>query len=271
MALNDVKEITIPEGSVKKIEDSNGNIIWGSQSAFPYRRLEYIHFGGTEYLDTGLTPIVGYYYLNAKIPPKTDTWSILYGAGHTISGTAFRFFFQSGVDNNGTISYRLKDLTAGNMSMTTYQNNVIQLKVRNYFTNNTYGRYWWASKNLGNDSLSDGDNYSNIIGQYYNNTTYACNFNNFNTTIAIGAYHYNGSWTSTGNRATMDVYRHFVRADSDGSAITHNQFPCQRKSDGVCGLYDTITSTFIPMQGTNITNAAAGPVADEYWDLTAPA
>lgn len=51
MALNDVKEITIPEGSVKKIQDSNGNIIWGSQSAFPYRRLEYIKFSGAEYIE----------------------------------------------------------------------------------------------------------------------------------------------------------------------------------------------------------------------------
>lgn len=42
MNMKDVKAITIPQGSVKKIEDSNGNIIWGSQSAFPYRRLEYI-------------------------------------------------------------------------------------------------------------------------------------------------------------------------------------------------------------------------------------
>ena len=52
MALNDVKEITIPEGSVKQIQDSNGNIIWGSQSAFPYRRLEYIKFSGAEYVNT---------------------------------------------------------------------------------------------------------------------------------------------------------------------------------------------------------------------------
>jgi hypothetical protein len=40
--MKDVKAMSIPEGTVKKIEDSNGNIIWGSQDAFPYRRLEYI-------------------------------------------------------------------------------------------------------------------------------------------------------------------------------------------------------------------------------------
>lgn len=51
MPLNDVKEITIPEGTVRKIEDENGNMIWGSQSAFPYRRLEYIKFSGNEYVE----------------------------------------------------------------------------------------------------------------------------------------------------------------------------------------------------------------------------
>ena len=50
--MKDVKEITIPQGSVKKIEDSNGNVIWGSESAFPYRRLEYIKFSGAEYVNT---------------------------------------------------------------------------------------------------------------------------------------------------------------------------------------------------------------------------
>ena len=48
--MKDFKAITIPQGSVKKIEDSNGNVIWGSQSAFPYRRLKYIHFNGAEYI-----------------------------------------------------------------------------------------------------------------------------------------------------------------------------------------------------------------------------
>ena len=51
MALNDVKEITIPEGSVKQIQDSNGNIIWGSESAFPYRILEYIDIPADAYLN----------------------------------------------------------------------------------------------------------------------------------------------------------------------------------------------------------------------------
>ena len=37
---------------VKKITNSNGDIIWGSQAAYPYRRLEYIHFNGAERVQT---------------------------------------------------------------------------------------------------------------------------------------------------------------------------------------------------------------------------
>ena len=50
-----VKTITIPEGSVKKITDSTGAVLWINEAAFPYRRLEYIKFSGAEYVDTNLT------------------------------------------------------------------------------------------------------------------------------------------------------------------------------------------------------------------------
>lgn len=61
MALNDIKEITIPEGNVKMIQNVNGDIIWGSQSAFPYRRLEYLNFTGNQYIDTGHYMLAGTY------------------------------------------------------------------------------------------------------------------------------------------------------------------------------------------------------------------
>ncbi len=54
MDLNTVKAITIPEGSVKKITDSNGNTLWGDPTAFPYRRLQYIESTGTQAIDTGV-------------------------------------------------------------------------------------------------------------------------------------------------------------------------------------------------------------------------
>lgn len=61
----------------------------------------------------------------------------------------------------------------------------------------------------------------------------------------------------------------FEKYVNSTNALQNKQFPCQRKSDGVCGLYDTQTNVFFPMVGTTITDAAAGPVVDEYWNLQA--
>lgn len=67
----------------------------------------------------------------------------------------------------------------------------------------------------------------------------------------------------------MNLYEYKRTAPSDETNIYRQYIPCQRKSDGVCGLYVPQNSTFYPMIGTNITDAAAGPVINEYWDLTA--
>ena len=44
-----VKAIQYNNKSLKNIKDSNGNIIWGSQADYPYRRLKYIIFTGFVY------------------------------------------------------------------------------------------------------------------------------------------------------------------------------------------------------------------------------
>lgn len=251
---------------LKKIENSNGDIIWGSQSAFPYRRLEYIHFSGSERIDTGMKPQVHFYYLNCKVQTRTDAWSFIWGAAAHINNTFFRLFWQGNTD--GRLNPRLKNTNTDYVSGT--ENKIIQLRLRNYATNNSTGTYWWACQDLNGDGLSDGDGTTEMKSKYYNSSTYACNFNNFNTTIAIGQYHTDDSWTAAEAQAIMDVYRYFIRDNTGTSTIVNDQYPCQRKSDGKCGLYDIITGTFYPMQGTNITDSAAGPVVDEYWDLTAP-
>jgi len=65
------------------------------------------------------------------------------------------------------------------------------------------------------------------------------------------------------------VYYYEERQTNYQGAFTHRSYPAQRKSDGKCGLYDTITGQFEVMNGTDIYDTAAGPVIDEYWDLTA--
>ena len=50
-----VKTITIPEGSVTKITDPTGNILWADDTKYPYRQLEWINFTGNQYCDLGST------------------------------------------------------------------------------------------------------------------------------------------------------------------------------------------------------------------------
>ena len=50
-----VKTLTIPEGSVTKITDSTGNILWSDDTKYPYRQLEWINFTGNQNCDIGST------------------------------------------------------------------------------------------------------------------------------------------------------------------------------------------------------------------------
>ena len=50
-----VKTITIPEGSVTKITDSTGNILWADDTKYPYRQLKWINFTGNQSCNIGST------------------------------------------------------------------------------------------------------------------------------------------------------------------------------------------------------------------------
>lgn len=66
------------------------------------------------------------------------------------------------------------------------------------------------------------------------------------------------------------VYEFSVKSGSDWASTTYlrHYIPVQRKSDGKCGMYDSVNNVFYLIQGTN-NSSNAGPTVDEYWDLTA--
>lgn len=272
--MSNVKQIMHNNKEVIKIEDHLGNIIWGSQSEYPYRKLEYIKFNGAERIDTLETPKVGYYFLDCKTQnnsSNTNQWGFTWGAGHTVSGTYYRIWYEN---YNNIIRRNLKaDKTNALTSASSYANTLLQYRCRIYATNNSSGTFWFAIHNItGVDVTGTPESTigTEIWSQYTNNSSYGVNLNNFSSTLGIGCQHQNGSWNTT-SYAKMQVYRYYVRQSTGSSAFKHLMFPCQRKSDNKCGLYDTVTHTFYPMVGTNTTTTAAGPVLDEYWDLTAPA
>lgn len=84
MDFSQVKNLQIPEGSVLKITDSNGNILYNKTI---YRQLEYIHFNGAEYIQTDFYPGTNpkNYQFEFTVDNKTDSMSL--GCYYNVSTT----------------------------------------------------------------------------------------------------------------------------------------------------------------------------------------
>lgn len=257
MDMKNVKSISIPEGAVKKIEDSNGNILWGSQDAFPYRRLEYIKFSGNEYVEENFNlaaknrkMILEYtcdeFIANATLLGQWDNTQAsnkrrLYVARcNNTSGQAIWYIGEKyGVYTNMSLNTKYK----ATVTYTNASNNTLTYELKNT-----------AGTTLASGTLTETTtSLSTIDSNGALGTT--------KLKDAQGVISYGGYWIGK-------LYK-FEKYVASTNTLQNNQIPCQRKSDGVCGLYDTEGQIFFPMAGTNITSTAAGPTVDEYWDLTA--
>ena len=240
-----VKKITIPEGSVTKITDSTGAVLWVNEAAFPYRRLQYVKFSGAEYVDTNVTLPEGNIYKRFDLAINWQDASN-WGVNGFDSDTNNRF--NIGVNGSGHSRY-------GSGSTNTWKDS----DGYNISLNTKYDLILLASG--GSTNLAVLQNGINI----WTSPTRSITFNSATGNIYIGAALYNGK---VGSFTKELIYEAVLRANNV-SGVIFNGVPVQRKSDGVCGLYDTVSGIFRPMQGTTITDAAAGPVIDEYWDLQA--
>ena len=264
MALfQDAKEI-LDNGSnkqVKAIKDSNGNIIWGSQSAFPYRRLEYIHFSGAEGIDLGFKPAssgnTGVQVLKAKItgPTASGTYGVMLGCtgDSGATGGAMRILVQSSAATVGQRVGRNSSTYGYSTAMNTTEYYLFRLR-----TTSASSTYIDIYREDG--TMVSGTSHTTSVSYTSNNMP----------TEQLMRYKSSSSIVSNGySIGDVAFFKQWDGAQSTGTLIK-DMYPCQRKSDGVCGLYDVLNSTFYPMQGTTITSGAVGTLADEYWDLTAP-
>lgn len=249
--------ITVINKSVKKIEDSNGNIIWGSQAAFPYRRLEYIKFSGAEYVEenfdlaTKNRKIVLEYTCDEFIANST----LLGQWNNTVTANQRRIYIARCNNTSGQAIWYMgsKFGVYDNMSLNTKYKSTVT------YTNASANTLTYDFKNSLGTTLASGTltetstSIPTIDSKAALGTT---KLKDANGNISYGGY-WNGK-----------LYK-FEKYVASTNTLQNNQFPCQRKSDGVCGLYDTVGNTFLPMSGTDITDAAAGPTVDEYWNLQA--
>lgn len=220
------------EMGVKEIKDSNGNVIWGSESAFPYRRLEYIKFSGAESVHISYNPYNGMRWeLTFKMNKAVEGYS-----GAAGSGPAYHCSI--GGSNSGYVGgWFLGAYREYSAYPSTNKNTVILDRYQ--------GKVW-----INNTLVYTG------TGSYGSTTSRGMNFGaRIDNAGDLGFY------------MNCNIYSSKI---SNGGRLIAEYFPAQRKSDGVCGLYRTSDNTFYPMTGTTITDNAAGPIVDEYWNLTAP-
>lgn len=239
MNMKNVKAITIPEGSVKKIEDSNGNIIWGSQAAFPYRRLEYIHFNGNDYINSQFTPWnnAGYYL---DIQWDANQINQYNGHGKVVSNN--RCFI--GVDGSGKITYGTGAASNSISNSDPYIRHNYQVNTSSSSAGKFYidGTQVWS----GNSNYVESNRGTMFIGGVYRNT---------------GDY----------SLCKAKIYNvRFINSVSTSPTIVWNLIPVQRKSDSAIGFLKLKANGTTPDFMTSVNGLLeAGPVVDEYWNLQA--
>ena len=242
--MSNVKQIMHNNKDVIKIEDHLGNIIWQKPSI--YRRLEYIKFNGAEYVNTvksittsNINQRVIEFKIHVKYNNITD-WSVM---GYDTSSGNTRF--NLGVNGSGYSRFGVANVgTWQDSDGFRLDTNTTYFAVVGYNANNSKKGYYWneqkGTKTITTNTLS-------ATGNLY-----------------IGAVNYDGSPSSYGN---CWIYQAEIAVGAVDNYVAM-MIPCQRKSDNRCGLYDTVRQRFLPMNGTSITTAAAGPVAEENWDPT---
>lgn len=222
-----VSSITIPEGNVAKITNAAGDILWqkpaGEDYKELYQRVDYLYTkGGTS----------GGWFLTDFIPNNTSGMEFTFAVpsfsdvatmGTRTSASNTRcYIFYPRTTSVGYIGWN----TAQSWTITTAANT-------KYITRMN----WLASKKA---VLLKGDGSS--IGSKSMSGTLVQQV----SPVAICRYN-NATSTPSGGRAMYVYGARFTQ----GSEIVREYLPCYRKSDGIMGLYETFTNTFVESQVAN--------------------
>lgn len=259
MDMKTVKNITIPEGSVKKIERIPNpsfpiikQIIWGDADVYPYRRLEYVTCNKDAAIKTGIWASTNTTQLNkfyTKIMPTNADGTQQRIIANYNGNASLKRKYPLIMNNNPNIFQNVAGGSWGNTDVTV-QNNTAYVIESSMVYNDRYIKVDDTTYSLANCTNESGSN----------NTDYG----------------YGAGW-NTGNSGFETGFAgrlYGLKAFRDNSSQTWYYIPCQRKSDGKVGfvLIKTDTSgttafdSFMPSTWTN--DFGAGPVINEYFDHT---
>ena len=221
-----VSSITIPEGNVAKIKNAAGEVLWQKPITDPrqeYQRVESLYTAGGS---------SGGWFLTDFIPNNTSgmelTFSVPSFSDVATMGT------RTSASNTRCYIFYPRATTVGYVGWNTAQSWSITTKANTKYITRLN---WLASKKavlLNADGSTVGTkSVSNTLTQQV-------------TPVSVCRYN-NATNTPSGGRA-MTVYGFRF---TQGSEIVREYLPCYRKSDGVIGVYETYTDTFVESQVAN--------------------
>ena len=236
---------------VSKILDANNNVMWGSQAAFPYRRLEYLQGTNIDHgFDTGTRPALNS-YMKIDVENITNNGSGQWGRGAVYNNQRFAIGFGYPSD-----SYTY----FGGLGSSWFT----------AATSYTSGRHVLGVQGPNAVKLGSGQGYS--IDGTFTQTSYTVN--NPGTWYSVYLFGSRGNTNDDSYaQGVLSAKMYYAEIGYDSSGINARFYPCQRKSDGQLGIMKidgSGTATFLTPRGGETGTYTAGPTADEYWDLTVP-
>ena len=241
MNFPDVKNWTIPEGSVKKVIDSQYRVIWQKDT---YTLLDYVSTGDNDAWGGIIVPIniprnasyeIGFEYRLKNLSTNGEKMNL-------DGNNSYKYILNFPSDAwYGSYSIYENSTQAGGYYYAAYSNPIdTHQKLLLLSSYNRYG-YWYPAL--------DNSPRTNIGGQsssvHYTQLNNSANFTGYwgFGVIATGANSYLTDSTATTNRFKGDIYNCYIKVDDE---YVCNLVPAIKDRTGAYGLYDEINQIFYP-------------------------
>lgn len=199
------------------------DIFEGVELPSTYQQVEYLESSGTQYIDTG------------RVPNNTDIIEQKFQSKNTTNTT---YCWYGSMPSSGTTTPRISmGITNGSL----------------FFGVNYTANYSYNSTELTHIKwkVIEEKKFEVILNGERSIKTVAGNASVYSPTISLTSYlfarHGNDGVQVTDGAGTKIYFHREYLADG---TIQLNLIPCYRKSDGVAGMYDTISETFLTNLGT---------------------
>lgn len=224
--------MSLPKDNVFLSEDGDITYAthWRHTISLPsaYQRIRYLESTGTQYINTGKIPTD-----NTRMQLKYYTTSTgsFYCAGAR-TGASTIYFAQSGATSGSKVS-----CTVNGTSVTAEDSEGVDFK------RVSSGQLFEIMIQTNTDSTYDYSIVDYTHGKYYRTT--GVSYTPMGTVSnPIYLFAFNPSYVVTGTNRC-----YYFKLYRDGKLIVDG-VPCYRKSDGVAGLYDLVTGTFLTNSGS---------------------